>query len=220
MSFKTYSDADDFASCYPFAAYQFSLVQKVFESIRKAGATGLHLSQGERSTLDAYRTNVDLHIVPRIGGVKLANLTTPRVQKFRDDLLANLSRVLAAKVLTALKSLLKHAMTTGHVAQNVASPVTITTTKRQKLKSRLRVGVDIPTPSEVTDIINAASDRWRPLIITAAFTGMRLSELRGLRWDHIDFEADVIHVRQRADKWGTIGPNCCARSPWTILSSS
>jgi len=166
----------------------------------------LEVEGRERSTLAQYRTNVDLHIAPRIGGVKLANLTTPRVQKFRDDLLANLSRVLAAKVLTALKSLLKHAMTTGHVAQNVASPVTITTTKRQKLKSRLRVGVDIPTPSEVTDIINAASDRWRPLIVTAAFTGMRLSELRGLTWGHIDFKAGVIHVRQRADKWGTIGP--------------
>ncbi len=54
-TFKTYADGDDFAACYPFAAYQFTLVQKVFESIRKAGATGLHLSQGERSTLDAFQ---------------------------------------------------------------------------------------------------------------------------------------------------------------------
>jgi len=56
MSFKAYNDKDDFADCYPFAAYQFILVQKVFESIRKAGATGLHLSQGERSILDAFQT--------------------------------------------------------------------------------------------------------------------------------------------------------------------
>ena len=56
MSFKCYDDAEDFAACYPFAAYQFTLVQKVFESIRKAGATGLHLSQGERSTLDAFQS--------------------------------------------------------------------------------------------------------------------------------------------------------------------
>ena len=56
MSFQTYADADEFADCYPFAAYQFTLVQKVFESIRKAGATGLHLAQGERSTLDAFQS--------------------------------------------------------------------------------------------------------------------------------------------------------------------
>ena len=55
-TFKSYADADDFAACYPFAAYQFTLVQKVFESIRKAGATGLHLAQGERSTLDAFQS--------------------------------------------------------------------------------------------------------------------------------------------------------------------
>ena len=56
MSFKTYQGVEDFSACYPFAAYQFTLVQKVFESIRKAGATGLHLSQGERSTLDAFQS--------------------------------------------------------------------------------------------------------------------------------------------------------------------
>lgn len=54
-AFPAYEDLADFATCYPFAAYQFSLVQQVFESIRKAGATGLSLSRGERSTLDAFQ---------------------------------------------------------------------------------------------------------------------------------------------------------------------
>jgi integrase len=34
---------------------------------------------------------------------------------------------------------------------------------------------------------------------------MRSSELRGLRWEDVDFDAKVIHVRQRADAWGTMG---------------
>ena len=53
MTFKAYED--DFVSTYPFAPYQFQLVQKVFESIRKAGATGLHLARGERSMLNAFQ---------------------------------------------------------------------------------------------------------------------------------------------------------------------
>ncbi len=53
---KTFKDADDFVRNYPFAPYQFQLVQKVFEAIRKAGATGLHLSRGERSILDAFQS--------------------------------------------------------------------------------------------------------------------------------------------------------------------
>jgi hypothetical protein len=56
MTFKQYNDADDFCRNYPFAPYQFQLMQKIFEAIRKAGATGLHLSRGERSILDAFQS--------------------------------------------------------------------------------------------------------------------------------------------------------------------
>lgn len=55
MTFKKYNTADDFTRNYPFAPYQFQLVQKIFETIRKAGATGLHLSRGERSMLNAFQ---------------------------------------------------------------------------------------------------------------------------------------------------------------------
>lgn len=53
---KNYKDKDDFVKNYPFAPYQFLLLQKVFESIRKAGATGKHLAMGERSMLDAFQS--------------------------------------------------------------------------------------------------------------------------------------------------------------------
>lgn len=56
MTFKPYADREDFINVYPFAPYQFQLVQKVFESSRKYGATGLHLAKGERSMLDAFQT--------------------------------------------------------------------------------------------------------------------------------------------------------------------
>ena len=53
---QNYLDGKDFAANYPFAPYHFPLVQKIFESIRKAGATGLHLARGERSMLDAFQS--------------------------------------------------------------------------------------------------------------------------------------------------------------------
>ena len=53
---KNYTAGEDFVANYPFAPYHFQLVQKIFESIRKAGATGLHLSRGERSMLDAFQS--------------------------------------------------------------------------------------------------------------------------------------------------------------------
>jgi hypothetical protein len=53
---KPFRDVEDFTRNYPFIPYQFQLIQKVFEAIRKAGATGLHLSRGERSILDAFQS--------------------------------------------------------------------------------------------------------------------------------------------------------------------
>ncbi|MCK9541587.1 MAG: site-specific integrase [Novosphingobium sp.] len=52
----------------------------------------------------------------------------------------------------------------------------------------------------------AASDTERPLILTAITTGLRSSELRGLRWQDIDLDAGTVTVCQRADQWGDIGP--------------
>ena len=56
MTFPQFEGADDFARTYPFAPYQFKLLQKVFEAIRRKGATGMHLAQGERSLLDAFQS--------------------------------------------------------------------------------------------------------------------------------------------------------------------
>jgi hypothetical protein len=56
MTFRQVKDGEDFIKNYPFAPYQFQLVQKIFESIRKAGAIGIHTARGERSMLDAFQS--------------------------------------------------------------------------------------------------------------------------------------------------------------------
>lgn len=52
---RNYDGPESFINNYPFAPYHFQLVQKVFEEIRKVGATGAHLAYGERSMLDAFQ---------------------------------------------------------------------------------------------------------------------------------------------------------------------
>ena len=51
----------------------------------------------ERSTLDKYRNHVELHIDPILGNLKLARLSAPAIEQFRDDLLRKLSRPMAKK---------------------------------------------------------------------------------------------------------------------------
>jgi len=162
------------------------------------------LEKLERSTLRQYRGHVDHYIKPsRIGADKLARLSTPAIEAFRDDLLKANSRAMTRKVLASLKSILGEAQRRGLVAQNAAQPVRVDI--RRSEKSKLRVGRDLPSKEEVNAILEKAEGRWRPLLVTAIFTGLRSSELRGLTWDDVDFERRVIHVRRRANLWGEMG---------------
>jgi integrase len=165
----------------------------------------------ERGTLAQYRQHVNLHIAPRIGRYKLAHLTPARIEAFRDDLLANLSRPMARKVLTSLKSLLKNAK---HA--HVAADVSVGRSKRSERK--LEVGRDIPSPAEIKRLVAAAKDnaRMHALLLTAALCGLRASELRGLRWADIDLKASELHVRQRADRYNVIGAPKSASSTRSI----
>jgi integrase len=157
----------------------------------------------EALTVVQYRQHA-VHIAKRIGHIRLANLTATQVNAFRDDLLATMSRAMARKVLTSLRSLLRDAQRRGSVVQNVAlAAKRIEPDKRGEKK--LKIGVDIPSADEIRALIAALPDRWKPLFYTAVSTGLRASELRGLRWEDIDLHDKRLHVRQRADRLGTIG---------------
>jgi integrase len=180
---------------------------------REAGE--LWIAQGETdgleaSTLRQYRQHLDFHLKPFIGAVKLAELAPGGVQNLRNLLISEKrSRVMAKKVVASLGAILATAMAEGKVARNVVREQARQSRRQSRLdkrhERRLEVGVDIPTKDEIRVMLAHAQGRWRPLVVTAVFTGLRASELRGLRWDDVDLEREALQVRQRADRWNTIG---------------
>jgi integrase len=165
----------------------------------------------EASTVRQYSQHLDLHIKPFIGRLKLAELAPASVQSFRNELIREgRSRVMATKIVGSLGSILATAMSAGKVSRNVVREQARQHGARHRRiekrhDKRLEVGVDIPTKDELRALLTRAKDRWRPLVVTAIFTGLRASELRGLTWDDVDLERAVLRVRQRADRWNAIG---------------
>jgi integrase len=134
------------------------------------------------------------------------------VRAFEDRLRADhRSPAMVRKVRASLGSIVADAQERGLVAQNVVHSLRSRRRRgkeRQadrRQKGRLKVGVDIPTPDEIRAIITHLGGRWRPLLLTAIFTGLRASELRGLRWVDVDLKRNELHVRQRADRFRQIG---------------
>ena len=165
----------------------------------------------ERSTLEQYRQHLNVHILPLIGKMKLSRFTAPKARDFEDRLGLDRSPAMVRKVRASVSAILADAQERGLVGQNVVRALRARrqrgkeahADKRQK--GRLRVGADIPTPDEIRAITNALAGRWRPLILTAIFTGLRASELRGLRWADVDLKRGELHVRQRADRFNAVG---------------
>lgn len=176
-------------------------------SITIAEASELWLKRCERDGLEAttirqYATHVRLHILPRIGGMKLSRITAPAVNAFVDQLLQDgRSREMCKRVLVSLSAIVTEAQRRGLVTVNnvrSASPV--------KRSTREDVRPEMPTREELKAIIDATPDRWRPLILTLIFTGLRGSELRGLLWEDVDLKRGAISVRRRADRFNRFGP--------------
>jgi len=174
--------------------------------LKSCDAAGL-----ERSTMDQYRQHLALHIVPLIGAVKLSRLTAPMARNFEDTLAQDRSSAMVRKVRVSLSSILADAQERGDVGQNVVRNLRARRQRgkearaNKRQKGKLKIGVDIPAPNEVRTIISALTGRWRPLILTAIFTGLRASELRGLCWADVDLKRGELHVRQRADCFNAIG---------------
>lgn len=165
----------------------------------------------ERTTIEQYEQHLRLHIVPLLGRTKLSKLNGPTIRAFTDQLVAaGRSQAMIKYIRRSLGSLLTDAQERGLIVRNPVRELKTRRKKHQEGRSRrgknLKVGIDIPSLDEIKSIIHAARGRWRPLLLTAIFTGLRASELRGLRWQDIDLKKGELHVRQRADRYRVIGP--------------
>lgn len=188
--------------------------------VQRAVSDGL-----EASTIKQYKEHLRLHIKPLIGAVKLSRLYTPAVEAFKDDLLKTRSRALSRAVLTSLKGIIKDARRRGLIATNPTEGVKIDVRRSEILDPEDDVDDAMPTKDHIRAILKAATalpftrvqttrtgeskvvaSPWRALVVTATLTGMRASELRGLVWKNVDLKAGIIRVRQRADRYGVIGP--------------
>lgn len=177
----------------------------------------------ERTTRDGYQQHLRDHINPYLGAFKLSTLTIAIVRDWQDKLRKGVpapgqdnaeprSADMVKRVTGTLGSILADAQERGHVGQNVVRSLRANRKRgkerkaERRAKGRLKIGVDIPAPDEVDAILRAADGRWRPFLLVAVRCGLRASELRGLRWQDVDFKKGELHVHQRADAYNQIGP--------------
>ena len=176
----------------------------------------------ERSTLRGYRQHVDLHIAPfPIAKLKLSRLSGPECAAFARDLETTRSDDMAKRVFSTLRTILKFGITVGLCNRNPAGDMLVRSAgERSEPDADIRAL--IPSKQDLLTLIVTArtydkTGRAEALVTTLMFAGLRASELRGLRWKDVSLSTEQISVRQRADRWNTIGA-CKSKNAYRTIT--
>lgn len=123
----------------------------------------------------------------QFGSLPLSGITASAIKTWLSKREAEgLSAATQNRYLAALKSIYKAAVTYGFCKMNPAAAVTM---KREEIKPK-----DVLDDDEFERLLGELPDYSQRIVLAAAETGMRASEIRRLRWEDVDLVAGELRV--------------------------
>lgn len=153
------------------------------------------------STFESYQRYVALHVIPRIGGVRLQLLDAGVLNKLYSDLLENgrrdgkpggLSARTVRYIHTIVGRALREAVAWGRISRNPADAAQPPSASRAR-PPEMRTW-DGPTLARFLELVR--DDRHYPAWLFLATTGCRRGEALGLRWSDVDLDDGRAVFRQ------------------------
>ena len=145
----------------------------------------------------SYRTNLDLHIFPKIGAVLMKDVTPAMINALLLDFQREHSHGSTIKVYNVLHGLFEMAVFDDTIN---ASPMGKVKRPKQKKDERAVAEADKALFADelihVLECVKREPLKWQAFITLAADTGARRGELCGLQWADIDFKAGTVTIRR------------------------
>ncbi len=143
------------------------------------------------TTRHNYAQLIRKHINPRIGNMKLTEIDSGVIQRWFDDLCEDgKSEETIMKIRTIIKPAFDYAVDEGKMQHNPISKRTKINTKKGKHHKAL----PLEQSQEIKRRLNELTGRERIMAALLCYTGQRIGEVLGLRWEDIDFARKEIHL--------------------------
>jgi len=140
------------------------------------------------STRQFYHQTAKYYIEPYFKDTMLSELRPLDVQMFINRFARTYSRSVLKHIRATLNSLFTTAITWRYLKENPAAGLRLPPGKPV-------VRAVVLTPAQIGSLVKTLLSPYREMVMVAAVTGMRPSELWALRWADVDEQG--IHVRQR-----------------------
>lgn len=141
------------------------------------------------STLKCYQRNIRCHILPKLGGRVAANLTVEDIDDYLEAMQESFSPKLVREVGALLLALLRLA------GINFTGEVTLPKVRQKN--------VEVFTETELKQlarIILRRTDETGLGILLTVYTGIRLGELCGLKWQDVNAGKGMLHVQRTVER--------------------
>src|SRR5262249_32998241 len=142
-------------------------------------------------TFDSYEMLIRCHLKPMLGHIALKDIRPEHLQHFYNEKMQHGS---STRTVPYLHTILQGALTQAEKHQLIARNVVPLTEPPRKQRKEMHT---LSLPQVSTGLLPVIThDRLFAAIFLMFGTGLRRSELLGLRWKDMDIEASVLHVRQ------------------------
>jgi len=150
-----------------------------------------------KRTQERYEGIIRKYLSPEFGQLPLRELTPLRVQKyitsFANSPLSHESKDKIRDVLSAILGSAKHY---GLILANPCDGVRLPPSKKGKR------GKPYITPEQFQKLIQLIAEPYASMIFVAVLTGLRASELAGLKWKNVHEDSITIDETYCAGEWG------------------
>jgi integrase len=166
-------------------------------------------------TVSVYKTQVNTHIKPSLGAIKLSELTSGDIQSFYNELSRNGHKStkkvkgqtvvtyspLSPKSVHNVHVILFNALATATARGLIIRNPCDLKANRISLPRNMSDEIHPLTDDEVKDFLKIVdTDEYGDLFKVLLFTGMRVSEALGLTWDDISFPLETIMLHKQLQK--------------------
>lgn len=150
-------------------------------------------STKEVSTYRGYKKVCEGHLLPVFDKVEIQDLQPAILRKWIRGL--NCTTKTVANILTPLRAVIEQALVDQYIKENPLNSIIVDKLLNKETK-KSDYKPDPFSVDEINAILNESAGQVRLLFQFAFFTGLRVSELIGLRWEDIDWQNQIIHVEE------------------------